>query len=420
VRGAAQVSLAIGAVLSLVTTVVLTLGASAICAGFFDKPDATAVLRIVALGLPGLVISQIALGAIVGLGVMRYSAWLGLARGALRIAISMPLVAVGLGEVGLAIGATATATLACVLSLWFLARACPGSYRPARGRLELAPIMRFALPQTLTVALFFGVIALDSLMLARLGSASDVGVYAIVGGLIAPASVVSTAIGQMFAPRIAARDARGERAQLESLLQRVTYWNTVTSLPLFGGLIAAPVACLGVFGHQYERGAQALAVLALGQLVNTAAGPLGQVLTMTGRQAFVVLDNVAVAVLNLVLCIVLIPRFGLVGAAASTTVALTVVNAVKLAQVMRLLRMRPYRRDFARPLIAGVPAIGAAAIVAAAVPGPLPAVGVVGTGVVLLTVYAAVLGRLGIAPEERELLSAARRRVRVRLAVGGG
>ena len=60
--------------------------------------------------------------------------------------------------------------------------------------------------------------------------------------LLSPAQTVSTATGQMFAPRIAAEDARGDRSTLEVMLKRVTYWNVSLAIPVFALLLLVPEA----------------------------------------------------------------------------------------------------------------------------------------------------------------------------------
>ena len=65
--------------------------------------------------------------------------------------------------------------------------------------------------------------------------------------LLIPATLVSTAIGQMFAPRIAAEDARGDRQALGTMLKRVTHWNTAVSLPFFATLALLAGSLLAIF-----------------------------------------------------------------------------------------------------------------------------------------------------------------------------
>src|SRR3712207_9298863 len=98
---------------------------------------------------------------------------------------------------------------------------------------------------------------MDTLLLARFQSAAEVGIYAIVTRLIGPAMLVTTAVGNMFAPRIAAEDARGDRTALALMLKRVTYWNTAVSIPFFATLVLIPEQLLALFGSTYRSGATA-------------------------------------------------------------------------------------------------------------------------------------------------------------------
>ncbi|HEV2590290.1 MAG TPA: polysaccharide biosynthesis C-terminal domain-containing protein, partial [Gaiellaceae bacterium] len=334
------------------------------------------------------------------------------------VVLAIALVSIGLGVRGLAVAATATAWITCVVSVAALARIHPHVVRLCRDTWRTAAMLRFSLPQTLSGMLFFTILWTDTLFLARFGSAAQVGVYTVAGRLVTPAMLISTAIGQMFAPRIAAADARGAHASLSAMLKRVTYWNTVVSLPFFAALAVAAAPLLRMFGGRYAVGATALTVLAVGQLVNTAAGPLGQVINMSGRPYVNLMNNALVAVLNVAGCLVLIPRYGLTGAACSTAGALTLVNAIKLVELRVMLGLWPFRSDSLRTFAA---AGGAAALAAFLVHVPswgsnFLEVAVVGT--VLFVAYLQLVVLVAVRGEERAMLR--RRWIAVRSAAGRG
>jgi O-antigen/teichoic acid export membrane protein len=350
-RGACQSAVGVVAVVSTALAIALFVGADRIAA-LVHKPAAVGLIQISVLGLPGLAVSRVALAASQGFGVMSYAAWFGALKVASNLVFAVLFVAAGLGVHGLAIAATVAAWVVCAASLVVLVRIHPLAARPAPEAWQTGPMLRFSLPQTLSGMLFFTILWTDTLLLARYGTAKEVGVYAVAGRLLVPAIVVSTAIGQMFAPRIAAADARGAHDNLARMLKRVTYWNTAVSLPLFAMLAVVAAPLLRLFGPRYTAGATALVILAIGQLLNTAAGPLGQVINMSGRPYVNLANNTAVAALNVVGCMVLIPRFGITGAACSTSGALTLVNAIKLVEVRFFFDMSPFRADSVRAFAA--------------------------------------------------------------------
>ncbi|MGH1488406.1 MAG: polysaccharide biosynthesis C-terminal domain-containing protein [Acidimicrobiales bacterium] len=72
----------------------------------------------------------------------------------------------------------------------------------------------------------------------------------------------------------------------------------------------------------------ALAILACGQFINTAAGLVGELLAMSGRELRLLQATGASAVCNVGLNLLLIPRMGIEGAAVATLVSLVVVNGL--------------------------------------------------------------------------------------------
>jgi peptidoglycan biosynthesis protein MviN/MurJ (putative lipid II flippase) len=57
---------------------------------------------------------------------------------------------------------------------------------------------------------------------------------------------------------------------------------------------------------------------------------------------------------NIGLGILLTPRYGAMGTAISTGLAICVLNLMRLLQVRALLKIHPYRRDVFKPIIAGL------------------------------------------------------------------
>ncbi len=72
----------------------------------------------------------------------------------------------------------------------------------------------------------------------------------------------------------------------------------------------------------------ALAVLAIGQLINAGLGAVGFLLTMTGHERETARVLWQTTALNVVLNLALIPLFGAVGAAIASSTSLAIWNVV--------------------------------------------------------------------------------------------
>jgi O-antigen/teichoic acid export membrane protein len=98
---------------------------------------------------------------------------------------------------------------------------------------------------------------------------------------------------------------------------------------------------LQLFGAPFAAGAGALLILCLGQAASAVAGSNGLLLTMTGHERTVATVSVACLLANVGLCAVLIPPFGLEGAAAASAGALCAWNLGLAFCSRKLLGVRP-------------------------------------------------------------------------------
>jgi O-antigen/teichoic acid export membrane protein len=401
VRSAVQTALLAAALTSAVLAIVIAIEAPYIATNFFHKPRASEVLAITSWSLPGLVLTRVVIGALQGLGVMTYSAWLNPIRAMVNILTAIPLLAIGFDIHGLAVASVITAWTTLGIAIGFLFRVHPTVFTPCREDWSFRRMLRFSAPQTLTTMLLYTILWTDTLVLGRLRAAADVAIYTIVQRLLSPAQTISTATGQMFAPRVAAEDARGNLGGLSVMLKRLTYWNLALSIPVFVVLLLLPGPLLSIFGTSYERGAAALAILAAGQLVNAATGPLGQVINMSGRPYITMVNNGVVATLNIAGCLILVPQYGITGAACSTTASITAVNLIKLVQVRLIFGINPFRFQMLRAV--GVAVLSAAIVSPIAFLPPWPSDALMATVAtpLILSVYAFLFWTIAAGTTER-------------------
>jgi O-antigen/teichoic acid export membrane protein len=412
---AARAHLQVGIVLALVTSV-LTAAlvwwlAPWITETLLKQPEAMEILRIMTLSVPGIVLSRIVMAGVQGFGVMGYGQLLGIQRRLIELATAAPLLALGFGAEGLAVSGVITAWAAFAISIVFMMRVHRRAFVPVFAAWTFGPTLRFALPQFLNSKVFWAVNRAEAFILARYVSLETVGIYAIAHSLVGPVQHIAHSVTTMFAPRVAAREAMGDMATLGTMLKRVTGWNIAMSLPWFALLIVVPVPLLSIFGGVYEEGAKALAILAVAQLVNTSFGPLGMVMNMTHRQYINLSNNLLAGALNIGLCLFLIPRYGMVGAASSFAISLSLVNVLKAIEVRLIFGIHPFRGVTANVFLAGGLAMAAALPVSLVPDWPNPILAIVAAGGVLFVVYFLALRTFGLSDEERELLALGRARI---------
>ncbi|MEV5747774.1 oligosaccharide flippase family protein [Actinoallomurus sp. NPDC052308] len=184
-------------------------------------------------------------------------------------------------------------------------------------------------------------------LVSAMVSSHDAGVYATAGRFITTGTLVLAATRLAVAPQIAALLARGETRQAEDLNAVATGWVVATSWPLYLALAVFGPFVLTLFGTDFRGGAGAMAILASAMALVLATGNVQTVLLMGGKSSWNLLDKAVVVVLMVVLHLLLVPPYGIIGAAVAWGVSMLVDNLLAVVQVRYLMGLRLRTRTLA-------------------------------------------------------------------------
>ncbi len=135
------------------------------------------------------------------------------------------------------------------------------------------------------------------------------------------------AFNTLLAPQISrAFHEHRPAAELRAIIYRVLKWAMVFSMIAYFGFILLGKYILGVFSEAHVLMYPVLLILSFGQLINVAAGPVGVVMKMTNLQSLYAKVMAWSLVLNLVLNLLLVPRYGVYGAAIATSTGMIMIN----------------------------------------------------------------------------------------------
>jgi O-antigen/teichoic acid export membrane protein len=118
--------------------------------------------------------------------------------------------------------------------------------------------------------------------------------------------------------------------RLSDLVHRSTRLLFFTTIPVAILTILFAKPLLGLFGEEFVQGIFALKILIAGNVVNALTGSVGILLQMTGQQQAYNRIVLLSSLLAVVLCLVLIPVYGIVGAAVASTAARIIQNLFSL------------------------------------------------------------------------------------------
>jgi O-antigen/teichoic acid export membrane protein len=278
--------------------------------------------------------------------------------------LTLGLAGVGLGLRGYIIAQAASAVVVLVLLAAMVWRLTP---RAARSFASGLPpfekeVMSFSAVILGTGLLEFLMAQADKILIGFYLGAREVGIYAVVTTLVTFVPILLQSVNQIFSPSIADLYARGQQELLGRIFQTLTKWIFGLTIPLAAVMILFASPLMRIFGRDFAAGWPILVIGTIGQLVNCGVGSVGYLLLMSGNQRRLIRIEAVMAAAMVLLNLLLIPRWGITGAAMAAAITNVIGNVWYLGEVRGRLGMSPYNRSYLR---LALPIAGTLAVVLA-------------------------------------------------------
>lgn len=213
-------------------------------------------------------------------------------------------------------------------------------------------LLFFSLPLLFTAILSLIMANIDTIMIGYYMAADNVGFYNAAFLLMHFIPIFLQPIGDYFMVIATGLVADGSREQLRDLYGSVTKWIFIFTVPLFLTFFLFPSAVLTMlFGSSYAEAAVSLAILVSAEFINVILGPNNRLLVAFGKTKFIMISSVSACVLNIILNVFLIPKFGISGAAIATASSLGVVNVINSAYLYFKFSIHPFGRTYILPVL---------------------------------------------------------------------
>jgi len=411
--GTLQIGLGLPAILSVLMAVGMYALASPIAERLFSEPRLVPLLRLVSLVVPFLALSELLAAATQGFNKMQYTVVAqNISQPLIRLVLLLILALIGLNAARAVASFGLTTAVVFAMLLFFLNKVFPLN-RPFRtARRDTREILSFSAPIYVVnlIGTFRG--SIQTLLLGALNTVATVGVFTVATQVNTLGTMFHTSVVTASMPIVSELYGKGAWRQMGHYYQTVTKWTFTVNLPMFLITILFSAPILSIFGRDYVGGATALILLAWANLVNAGTGICGVVIDMSGNTSLKLLNSVVMSVLSMGLSILLIPTWGLVGAAVAALVAAIVVNMLRLAEVFILFRLLPYNLGFIKPILAGLLALIAAWVIRQSFATETNLFYTLINVILLLAIYAGVILALGLSQEDRVVLARLGQRMR--------
>jgi O-antigen/teichoic acid export membrane protein len=342
------------AVASSMVAVGIIAAAQPIAGLFFDSElqnEAVASVRVVALFIPAASVMAVALAGTRAFGSMReFVGVQNILVPTFRLLGVALAIAAGAGAAGTLVGWGVALAFGCTIAAASVVKLTRGLQVPQGEGTQFRAVARelwlFSGPRALGGVFNVLLSSLDVLLVGALASTKDAAVYAAVSRLIMLGAYTLQAVGSAVANQFGELIATGELERVGHVYRVSTWWMMAVSWPLYAVYMAFSPVIMRIFGPSYVDGQNALVILSVAGLVDLATGNLILLLLMTGRSVLNLANSAFVLVLNVALDIVLIPAFGVEGAAVAWAAAIVANNTIHLLQLRHLIALRPFGSGF--------------------------------------------------------------------------
>jgi len=245
---------------------------------------------------------------------------------------------------GFTVNAT-TAVAAAGLSLWLtglgqlvlLNRKLDATDPVRERKYEPRRWISIALPMFVVDSFYLLLLYVDVIVLKQFRSPEEIAIYYAALKTLSLVQFVHFSVGAATAHKYTEYHVAGDREKLSRFLADSIKWTFWPSLAATVLILMCGWPLLWLFGEKFVSGYSLMFILSLGILARAAIGPGERFLNMLGEQRACMVVAGGAFVVNLILCLILIPRYGITGAAISTSTAFLVESILLFVGAKRRL-----------------------------------------------------------------------------------
>lgn len=354
-KGMLRLAILIAAVASIVATIGVFAFAPYIAKNIFHKNELSTVIKLFALSIPFYTFAILSAAITRSMQKIFYYALIQfIMHPSIYIILIGILFLVGMDVINVVQAFTCTWVIISIFSIIVIIKICPFLRLKVKPVYEFKKLTRFATPVFLAELTPIVLNHFDKLILGNLLTAGDVGVYNAASRIAAQIVFFMQALNLIFAPLVADLYHKNKMAELGSLFKIITRWTITLTLPISLWIMIFAGSIMMLFGNDFINGKNVLILCCFAQLTAVCAGPSVYVLIMTGKQDMHLVNNMVLIIVNVIVNIILIKKFGVMGAALAITICYVFINLIRLVEIYVMYRIQPYSLDLLKSIFAAL------------------------------------------------------------------
>lgn len=211
-----------------------------------------------------------------------------------------------------------------------------------KEHLSFKTIIKRSYPMSISLMSFLLMQNTDIILLGKFGSFTDVAHYAVAVKLTMIIALVLSSVNAVYAPKFSELFNKGLFVQLREDIKKSTRLIFALTAPVILAMLVFSETVLSFFGPGYNNAALALKILLAAQIINAMSGSVGIYMNMSGNERVFQRILIISLILNVVLNLILIPKYGLMGAAVATSISTVIWNLYSVIFLYRKKQIKTF------------------------------------------------------------------------------
>jgi len=311
----------------------------------FNELRLESVLKIMIFTLPMLSINEIVSYAFIGYKELRFQVYIQqLGLPLLKIMMAAICLTLGFGLMGWTWMYLFSVTGSSLIALYFSKKHIFAKFSSIPSvHVSFKNIFSYSWPLSFGLILIILYGQFDLLFLGYFRNSEEVAIYKIYLQVITIFSLVILSFAQIFKPTASELLGRNNLKEIKEIYQRISKWVfNINGIILSILLLFGPALIKIFFTRIYFREPLALFILATGNFLSSSLGPTARTLEAFGNTKLWLLNSILMISFNGGLNFVLIPKYGLIGAAISHSISLIIGGLAGLIEIYVLHGLQPF------------------------------------------------------------------------------
>ncbi len=200
---------------------------------------------------------------------------------------------------------------------------------------NLNDVVKYSLPVLISNSMLLLIQWIDIIILGYFETSNTVGIYSVVMKISLFSSVILFSINSIVASEFSRLYSLDKMIDLRVLIKKSSKIIFFITIPVLILIVYFSKSILGYFGYEFIMANKTLYILIAGQFVNILCGSVGYILMMTEKQNIFKNIMIFATCVNIILNIVLIPKYSINGAAIASSISLILWNVISFSYIYR-------------------------------------------------------------------------------------